>query len=135
MSPEFIVTIGFGVFTVVFLMVLILRYIPKKLKAKHFVRKWRDLQRRCSNPEEWPKVLSEADDLLDKALKKKRVKGENMGERLVNAQKLFTDNDAVWFGHKLRTKYDSQAGVKLKKEDMHKALVGLRQGLKDLGAF
>jgi hypothetical protein len=58
-----------------------------------------------------------------------------MGERLVNAQRAFSDNDAVWFGHKLVKKLNEEHDVKLKESDVKKALIGLRQGLRDLGAL
>ena len=58
-----------------------------------------------------------------------------MGERLVEAQKIFTNNDAVWFGHKLRTRIEMNPEMTLNKNDVQKALYGLRQGLKDIGAL
>ena len=58
-----------------------------------------------------------------------------MGERLVDAQKVFTDNDGVWYAHKLRKKVEAEPDFKLKKTDVKDALIGIRQGLKDLGAL
>lgn len=48
--------------------------------------------------------LVELDKLLDYLLKNKRVKGETLGERLKNANSMFTRNDynALWNAHKLR---------------------------------
>jgi hypothetical protein len=58
-----------------------------------------------------------------------------MGERLVKAQRLLTDNDGVWFGHKLRNRIEEGENVKLKETEVKDALMGIRQALKDLGAL
>lgn len=135
MSFEAYVGIGAGAFLGVILLALIIWKIPKRIKKEHYVTRWKKLQQLCADKTQWPQAIVAADDLLNEALKKKRFKGKNMGERLVEAQKNFTDNDAVWFAHKLRTKIDMNPDVKLKKEDVQKALVGLRQGLKDIGVL
>jgi len=54
---------------------------------------------------------------------------------LVKAQRLFSDNDGVWFGHKLRARIDADPVAKLKESEVKQALIGIRQGLKDLGAM
>ena len=89
----------------------------------------------CSNKQSWPDVIQKADKLLDEALRKKRIRGKNMGERLVQAQRLLTDNDGVWFGHKLRARIEAEPSAKLKESEVKDALVGIRQALKDLGAL
>jgi hypothetical protein len=80
-------------------------------------------------------AIIDADKLLDDALKKRHFKGKTMGERLVAAQKNLSDNDAVWFAHKLRNRLVHETNVRLKKRDVQKALSGFRQGLRDLGAL
>lgn len=105
------------------------------LKTEHFQEQWRELQQLCRTKEDWPKAIASADHLLDEALRKKRISGKTMGERMVKAQRTFTDNDSVWFGHKLRTKIDTDPEMKLKEDDVKTALVGIRQALKDLGAL
>lgn len=135
MSPEkiaFIVAVIFVIFSV---LLLIIQRLPKRLKQEKFRKRWRELQKKCSDKEQWRHAVIEADDLLASALKKKRIKGGSMGERLVEAQKIFTDNDSVWFGHKLRTKLDANPEFDLQKEDVKRALMGIGQALKDLGAL
>ena len=83
----------------------------------------------------WPQAVTTADDLLEEALKKKRVHGKGIGERLVKVQRSLSNNDGVWFGHKLRRKLDHEPETKLKEADVKQALVGIRQALKDLGAL
>lgn len=135
MSPEKYAAIVTGsILAIVFIAVIAWR-IPKRLKHDRYMKRWKQLQDRCADKEQWPQAIIDADDLLGEALKKRKVKGSNTGERLVSAQKKFTNNDAVWFGHKLRTKIDDNPEIKLAKEDVQKALIGLRQGLKDIGAL
>ncbi|HUS26443.1 MAG TPA: hypothetical protein VMY99_03785 [Nevskiaceae bacterium] len=108
---------------------------PRVLKADRFQDRWQELQKMCSDKKNWPEAVVGADKLLHEALKKKRLGGKSMGEKLVKAQRLFTDNDGVWFGHKLRAKIDNDPNVKLKEAEVKQALIGIRQALKDLGAL
>lgn len=108
---------------------------PRKLRTDRFQEKWRELQKLCASKETWPQAIIEADTLLDEALKKKRFAGKSMGERLTKAQRVMSNNESVWFGHKLRSKLETDAKTKLKEADVKQALLGIRQALKDLGAF
>ncbi len=107
----------------------------RKLKTARFQKRWGELQKMCSSKENWAAAMQNADKLLDEALRKKRIRGKNMGERLVRAQHLLSDNDGVWFGHKLRAKIEAEPAAKLKEPDVKNALIGIRQALKDLGAL
>jgi hypothetical protein len=108
---------------------------PKVLNIEYFQGQWKTLQKLLGDKARWPDAIVDADKLLDDALKKKRFRGHSMGERLVKAQRLFSDNDGVWFGHKLRSKVDADPTAKLKEAEVKQALVGIRQGLKDIGAL
>jgi len=107
----------------------------KPIDKAYFEGEWKSLQKLLRNKERWDVALMQADNLLDIALKKKHFRGKSMGERMVKAQRLFTDNDSLWFAHKLRNKIESDPKLKLKEADLKQALVGLRQALKDLGAL
>lgn len=109
----------------------------RKLKPEHFTDRWRDLQKHCATRKTWPHAIIAADDLLCEALKKRRFKGKTTGERLVAAQHEFSDNETVWFGHKLRKKVaEEPVDVRtLKKKDIVIALAGFREALRDLGAL
>lgn len=135
MSFEAYVAIGFGLVVSLFLLVLIIWKFPKRIRHDKYLKRWRQLQGRCADREQWGQAIIDADNLLDEALRKKRYKGKSIGERLVEAQKDFSDNDAVWFGHKLRNKIDMNPEFSLRKYDVQKALVGFRQALKDLGVL
>lgn len=80
-------------------------------------------------------AIIEADKLLDLALTRRRFKGNSMGERLVSAQRTFSDNDGVWFAHNLSKKLLVDRSSKLKEIDVKDALVCFRQALRDLGAL
>lgn len=135
MSFEAYVAIGFGLVLVIVIGLVAFIKLPKKINQQQFMDRWKRLQQRCADETQWALAVVEADNLLAEALKKKRFKGKTIGERLVEAQKHFSDNDAVWFGHKLRTKLDMNPELHLTKGEVQKALVGLRQGLKDIGVL
>lgn len=135
MSFEEYAAIGFASVLTLTVLGLIIWKIPKRIKHDSYRKRWLALQARCSDKAQWTQAIIEADDLLDEALRKKRYKGKSAGERLVDAQRDFSNNDAVWFGHKLRTKIDENPSISLRKQDVQKALIGLREGLKDIGAL
>ena len=139
MSPEKIIAIIGAVIIALTIIVIIIKFglrrVPLKPKKKKFQKQWRELQKYCKEQETWPAALNEADKLLDKALIKRGFKGKTMGERLVSAQRKFSDNDAVWYGHKLNRKASEDPELKLKESEVKDALMGIRQGLKDLGAL
>lgn len=112
-----------------------LRRRPRRLKPAHFQEQWHAVQLLCASKHTWPQAVIEADNLLDEALKKKRFSGKTMGERLTHAQRLLSNNEDVWFGHKLRNKLVDDPKTKVKKADVKRALLGIRQALKDLGAL
>jgi hypothetical protein len=115
---------------------VVLLKVPKKLKPDYFVTKWKELQALCKDKVTWPSALEQADQLLDKALKKRKLKGSSMGERLVSAQRVFSDNDGVWYAHNLCKKVlANDPKLKLKESDVRNALIGFRQALRDLGAL
>lgn len=106
-----------------------------RLDTKKFTGRWQEAQKLCSSKNTWPLAIINADKLLDDALKQSKYKGKTMGERLVSAQRDLSDNDGVWFAHKIRNKLVHEDMGDLKKRDVQKALLGFRQALKDLGAL
>jgi len=108
---------------------------PRKLNQARYKKKWVKLQQLLPDKDSWPMAIIDADKLLDEALKKRRYKGKSTGERLVAAQHSLSNNDAVWFGHKLRNKLVHEQDFKLRKNDVKNALAGIRQALRDLKAL
>lgn len=136
MSTEFLVAVvGAGLAVLGMISFIARRTSRKGLNRDYFQAKWKELQKGLNKEEAWPMAIIQADNLLDEALKKKKFKGKTMGERLVSAQKSLTDNDGVWFGHKLRNKIVHEVDIKITKKEVQKSLVGIRQALRDLGAL
>lgn len=108
---------------------------PRSLNVQYFQGRWKELQKMCGDKQTWPLAIIDADKLLDEALKQHKIKGKTMGERLVTVQRSLSNNDSVWFAHKLRNKIVHEQYDKLKEQDVKDALVGFRQALKDLGAL
>ena len=104
-------------------------------RAASFKLRWAAVQKLCSNSKLWPQALTEADALLDDALKHCRCKGRTMGERLVSAQRRLSDNDTAWFAHKLKNKVEQGEVVNPLKKDVQTALRGMQQAMKDLGVL
>ncbi len=136
MSPESIVAIIGGFIALSSIIGVIARKAPKKINKVKYVIKWRDLQKLCAHSETWSDAILKADSLLDEVLKKRRKTGSSMGERLVEAQHTFTNNDAVWVSHKLANnirKYGDDK--KLNEKNVKDSLIAYRQALRDLGAL
>ena len=124
----------------VVLVVVIISFVMRrkrrpKLNTDHYQERWKDLQRNCASRKTWPLAVIEADKLLDEALKASRCKGKTTGERLVAAQRKLSNNESVWFGHKLRNRIVHEDVRKLKKQEILEALSGFRQALRDLEAL
>lgn len=130
--------IALGAVAILFLvstiLAVVLRRRPSKLNREHFALRWQDLQKQCAAQATWPLAVIEGDKLLDDALKRLKYRGKTMGERLVAAQRDISDNDSVWYGHKLRNKIVHEQ-ISLRQKDVQSALKGFRQALKDLGAL
>lgn len=108
---------------------------PYSINKNYFQQHWLELLGRVKTPEGMILAVIDADKLLDEALRRRHFKGKTTGERLVAAQRLLSDNDAVWFAHKLRNRLVHEPGQKLKKSEAKAALEGIRQSLHDLGAL
>lgn len=135
MSIELIIAVSIAVLGASIIIFLIYRKIPKKLKTDVYAEKWKSIQSYCRDKSQWQQALIEADALLDMALKRRKFKGKSMGERMVSAQRLLTNNDGMWFAHNLYKKVLAEPKTRLKEADMKSALMGFRQALRDLGAL
>ena len=135
LSLENMVLLAAGGFVALTSLIVIALRIPKRLKSEYFGSRWKEITLQCRDKKQWPQVLKDADKLLDRALKKRKFKGRSMGERMVSAQRTFTDNDTAWFAHNLHKKITSDPNFKLREKDVKTALVGFRQALRDIGAL
>ncbi|OGC52318.1 hypothetical protein A2982_01925 [candidate division WWE3 bacterium RIFCSPLOWO2_01_FULL_39_13] len=78
-------------------------------------------------------VIIEADKLLDHSLKKSGVKGETLGEKLKNSEKLFeySQYNRIWAAHKLRNRIAHETGS-VSAEDLKKAYRELKSAIEKL---
>jgi len=137
MSPELIVAIIGAIVAVLGFSILLIRRLPKRVKQSTYTKKWREVQLLCANKTTWPAAIMASDDLLDEVLKKRKVTGKTMGERLVNGQKRFSNNDALWTAHKLSShvRHTRDTDPRLKEKDVKQALLAFRQAMRDLRAL
>jgi len=123
----------------IIILLLISRFAPKpkrRLNQDYFQKRWLEiLQRVKSSDDGTVLAIIDADKLVDEALKKLHFNGKTMGERLVAAQRSLTNNDSIWYAHKLRNRLVHEPNVRLKKSEAQMALTGFRQALRDLGAL
>ena len=71
--------------------------IFRRKSQKYFTKNWQDLTIYCKARKTWPVAITEADRLLNIALKQKKYKGKTLGERLVSAQHDLRLNEEIWF--------------------------------------
>ena len=118
-----------------FALIKAVKYVRHWLIVRKVKEKWSDLQKFCASRETWPLAIITADKLLDEALKNKKFKGKSMGERLVSGQRIFSDNDGLWFSHNLAKKLMDETAVRLRQADVKRSLLGVRQALRDIGVL
>ncbi len=129
-----IVAIVFGL-AVLFILSRLVSHKPHRLNQQYYQKKWLEILARVKTYDGMILAVIDADKLFDEALKKRSYRGKTMGERLVAAQHEISDNDSVWYAHKLRNRLVHEPTVRLRKNEAKNALAGFRQGLKDLGAL
>ncbi|MBC7707908.1 hypothetical protein H7Y63_01660 [Polaromonas sp.] len=135
MSPKLYVIIGAAVIVLFIIIGLVMKFRPRKINTGYCAERWQTIQKHCADKKEWHMAIANADRLLDDVLKRRHYKGKTTGERLVSAQHDFTNNESLWFGHKLYNRIHDDGLVKISKQDTLEALGGFRQALKDLGAL
>jgi len=135
MTIEMKLLIGSSTIVLLVVLALVYRVLPKRLKRDKFAIRWQNLQSHLKDKATWSESIITADKMLDEALKKRKFKGGSMGERMVSAQRFFTNNDDLWFAHNLCKKLKIDDELKLKEDDVKDALVGFRQALRDIGAL
>ncbi len=129
-----VIAIVFGL-VVLFLVSRLVKHKPRRLNQQYYQKKWLEILVRVKTYDGMILAVIDADKLLDEALRKRKYGGKTMGERLVAAQHEISDNDAVWYAHKLRNRLVHEPTMRLRKNEAKNALAGFRQSLKDLGAL
>lgn len=106
------------------------------LDREFVARKWATIQSMSQgNGGSLRDAVSEADKLLDYALKNTGVRGETMGERLKNSGSRFSNLNAIWNAHKVRNALAHEAEFDLVPAQAHEAIAAFERGLHDLGAL
>lgn len=85
-----------------------------------------------------PKLaIIEADKLVDTVLKKAGIKGETLGERLRNSQKLISRDvySNMWEAHKVRNQIVHDHDFDIKSVDHSLVIYRMKKFLIELGAF
>ncbi|HSX14614.1 MAG TPA: hypothetical protein VLE72_01730 [Candidatus Saccharimonadales bacterium] len=80
-------------------------------------------------------AVSEADKLLDYALKQLGTPGETMAERLKRVEGRLSHKEDVWQAHKLRNHLAHEVSFDLVASHAKGALAAFGQALRDLGAL
>jgi hypothetical protein len=111
------------------------RRLVQPINRSYFEKKWSELLSRVKTQEGMTLAIIDADKLLGEALKRKGYKGKTMGERLVAAQRDLSNNDGVWYAHKLRNRLVHESNFRLRRNEAKNALAAIKQGLQDLGAL
>jgi len=136
MSQSLVIASSAGAVVILLLAIWwFMRHRRRIIHPAYFKQKWLELQRYCADRKTWPLAVISADKLLEEALKKRGMKGKSMGERLAAAQHDLSNNDSVWYAHNLAKKLVDKSVLRLREADVKKALVGVRQALRDLGAL
>jgi hypothetical protein len=109
----------------------------KSLNVEYYRAKCLEIEHQLKRDEFSSYHLSvlNADKLVDKAMTDRGFGGNNMGDRLKSAAKVFTDRNGIWNAHKLRNRIAHEADVSVTYDQARTALASFRQALKDLGAI
>ncbi len=130
--------LGFALFGVIVLVLLgwLTHHVPRPMHKSFFEKRWHKVLESVKTPEGMVLAVINADKLVDEALRRRGFHGKTMGERLVSAQRSLSDNDSVWFAHKLRNKLVHESDhPQLNASTTKRALAGFKQALKDLRAL
>ena len=125
------------------LLVVIGQSVPKKsarrgsrtgVDREFVARKWSEIEGMTSGGS-LRTAVSEADKLLDYALKQSGARGETMGERLKSSGRRFSNINAIWSAHKVRNALAHEADFDLVPAQAREAVAAFKRGLQDLGAL
>lgn len=105
------------------------------INKDYFKKRWLEIVQLCNDKNTWFQAVVEGDKLLEEALKQSKYPGKSTAERMVKANRVFSDPDLTWRAHKIRNKVVHESDFKLKKNLVNQAMSGFKRALKDLGAL
>jgi hypothetical protein len=103
------------------------RYRTRCLAVEHQLKK--------DEPSSYHLSVLNADKLVGQALKERGIKGQTMGEKMKNANSIFSDSNGIWSAHKLRNRIAHEPDASVTYDEARYALSHFRRALKDLGAI
>lgn len=105
--------------------------------AQELGQHWEVVTLYSQTPNTFAVAVSEADKLLDNALKAAKFPGVSMGERLKAAQGTFDPYlyNQIWEAHKLRNRLAHDVGASVNGQEVQQSLHAFEQGLLTLGVF
>lgn len=116
---------------VVFVLISIVGNKTSGIDRAFYKERWQTIAQLGDSPH----AATEADKLLDHALKQLRYRGSTMADRMRAAKPRFSHYDDVWMAHKLRNRIVHEAGHAPKSAEVRRAISTLGRALKDLGAL
>lgn len=126
------------IFAAAVVLIFLMSYVSRNsrgLDKQYYSARWGKVEETFALGESGMRLaVIDGDKLVDHALKKSRVAGETMGDRLKNVNYL-KNIDNLWTAHKLRNKLVHAPDSKPKKNEMKNALSAYRKTLKELGAL
>jgi hypothetical protein len=114
-----------------------LKHYKVKLNTTNYYNWWENIANELDPRQSstFKSTIFDADKLLDLALCESGFNGDTMRDRLISANKYFSDPDAVWDAHKLRNNLAHAVGFHITFTKAKNALSAYKQALKDLGAL
>lgn len=100
-----------------------------------FESQWASIESMSQNESGWVQSIIEADKLMDEALKQNHYSGKTTAERMVSANRAFSNPNSIWRSHKIRNKVVHETRVKLRQQHVSSTLRGYKKALRDLGAL
>ncbi len=131
-----VLLIALVVFAVILLFVI--QFFHRRtsgLDTAYYKKTWATIEELASKKVTWVQAIVDADKLLDEALKQSNFAGNTLADRMVNANRTFSNANNIWTAHKIRNKVVHESKFVLKKNHIKGAMTSYKQALKDLGAL
>ena len=128
-----LIILVFTLADVLMVMYVIYRRYRKKISPA-MVEAIREEWKRIIREKDYRHAIMDADKLLDHALSKMGLRG-NLGSKLKNSPKLFTNVNNVWAAHKVRNNIAHQINFQVDEATYKKTMLSFKQAFKDLNIF
>lgn len=128
--------VGIVVFAIALL--LSLTYLQRRMSTldrEYFKLAWEQIEDLAAKKQTWVQAIVDADKLLDEVLKQLNTPGSSLADRMVSANRSFSNANNIWTAHKIRNKVVHETKFKLNKRHVNGAIKSYKQALKDLGAL